>query len=192
MTNLLIMKKIALIALILSAFTASSQNVTLSDNQLNINIVPITISYARKIDSNKSLTISGGISPTVYTESRLGETKSYVFINPYFTASFRNYYSRKKIKKNNLKNNSGNYIGLYFQELFKPFGSASNINDQFARNRTTNAFDVGPVWGIERNYASGIHLKLNLGIGYTNGKFQEGGDVSFIGGFELGYTLFSK
>ncbi|MCP4461158.1 MAG: hypothetical protein GY816_24525 [Cytophagales bacterium] len=55
------MKKIILIALVLASIPSTAQNVELSDNQLNINILPLTFSYERKIDDNKSFTLGGGI-----------------------------------------------------------------------------------------------------------------------------------
>lgn len=185
--------RITLIAtLFISTFSAFSQNVTLSDNQLSLNILPLTLSYERKIDENKSFTVSGGIAPTAYAETGSNGSNSYFFATPYLTSSFRNYYSRKNIKKSNLRNNSGNYVGLYYQHQFEPFGSTSNPLEQVARDQVTNVFAVGPVWGFERNYASGIHLGLSIGVGYTDGEFQRSGDVTFIGEFEFGFVLFSK
>ena len=91
-----------------------------------------------------------------------------------------------------MKNNSGNYVGLFYQHQFEPFGSTSDPLEQRARDKVTNVFAVGPVWGFERNYASGIHLGLSIGVGYTNGEHQNGGELTLVGGFELGFVLFSK
>ena len=186
------MKKVLITLLLATSFGGFAQNVTLSDNQLNLNIVPLTLSYERKIDENKSFTLSGGIAPAAYAESGANGTNSYFFAAPFMTSSFRNYYTRKSIKKSNLKNNSGNYVGLFYQHQFEPFGSTSDPLEQRARDKVTNVFAVGPVWGFERNYASGIHLGLSIGVGYTNGEYQDGGELTLVGGFELGFVLFSK
>ncbi len=186
------MRNVLIAAMMVATLGSFAQNVSLSDNQLNINILALTVSYERKIDENKSFTLSGGIAPTAYAETGTNGSNSYFFASPYLTSSLRNYYSRKNIKKSNLRNNSGNYVGLYYQHQFQPFGSTTNPLEQIARNQVTNVFNVGPVWGFERNYASGIHLDLSIGIGYSNGEFQRSGEVTFIGGFEFGFVLFSK
>ncbi|MEP1035491.1 hypothetical protein [Ekhidna sp.] len=186
------MKRILTIVMLIASIGSFAQNVNLSDNQLSLNILPLTASYERKIDQNKSFTFSGGIAPTAYAETGANGSNSYFFATPFLTSSVRNYYSRKNIKKSNLRNNSGNYVGLYYQHQFKPFGSTTNLLEQAARDQVTNVFAVGPVWGFERNYASGIHLGLSIGVGYSDGEFQKSGDVTFIGEFEFGFLLFSN
>lgn len=190
------MRKILIIVAIITGTSSIAQEVNLSDNQLNANIIPITLTYEKKIDSNKSFALSAGIIPTVVAETRTSAfnstTEVYAFLQPYITGTFRNYYSRNKVKKNNLRNNSGNYIGVLYAHRLKPFGSTDDIFEQRVLDRNTNVFIVGPVWGIERNYASGIHLNLNLGFGYTNGEFLNTGDVDFIADFTLGFVLFSN
>ncbi|WP_436517879.1 hypothetical protein [Ekhidna sp. To15] len=186
------MRKILITAMLVSTLATFGQNVTLSDNQLSANILPLTLSYERKIDENKSFTFSGGIAATAYAETGSNGSNSYFFATPYLTSSIRNYYSRKNIKKSNLRNNSGNYVALYYQHQFEPFGSTTDPLEQAARNQVSNVFAIGPVWGFERNYASGIHLGLSIGVGYSNGEFQKSGEVTFIGEFEFGFVLFSK
>lgn len=180
-----------MIALVLSAFAGSAQDVVLSKSQLNVNIVPLSLSYEGKIDKNKSFTLNGGIGFTGYVRTTDGDTESYLFAMPYFTSSIRNYYTRKNVKKSNLQNNSGNYIGIYAAYQLEPFGSPSSLNESKAYAENSNVFAVGPVWGIERNYASGIHLGLSLGAGVMGG---ENIDLkgTFLGEFELGFVLFSK
>jgi len=72
-----------------------------------------------------------------------------------------------------------------------PFGSADNLEEAIAEQEVTNVFTVGPVWGIQRNYASGIHLGLSLGAGIMGGENIDT-QASFVGEFELGFVLFSK
>lgn len=190
------MKRILIIGTLLMSLGSFSQNVTLSDNQLSANILPFTLTYERKIDDNKSFTFSAGITPAGVSETRTSAfsstTETYVFFQPQISGTFRNYYSRNRIKKKNLKNNSGNYIGLSYSHWLKPFGSADDAFEQRVLDKYTNYFAVGPVWGFERNYASGIHLDLNIGIGYSNGEYLENGDVTIIGEFEFGFVLFSN
>ena len=190
------MKKILTILALISGLVSAAQNVKLSKSQLSANIVPLTLTYEGKIDANKSFTLSAGIVPAVVVETRSSglssTTETYTFFQPHISGSFRNYYSRNNIKKSNLRNNSGNYWGLLCSHWLKPFGSSDDIFEQGVLDQKTNYLTVGPVWGFERNYASGIHLDLNIGLGYTNGEFLETGDIAFVGQFEIGFVLFSK
>ena len=185
------MKKALMIMMTFCAFGTYAQEVDLAKGQLNANILPLTLSYEGRIDDNKSFTLSAGLGFTGYFESNNGDTDSYFFAVPVFTGSVRNYYTRKNVKKDNLRSNSGNYIGLYGTYQLEPFGSPSSLTEAKAYAETTNVFTVGPVWGIERNYASGIHLGLSMGIGMMGGKNIDL-EPAVIGEFEFGFVLFSK
>lgn len=192
------MKLFTYLILIIGSLNVFSQNVKLSKNQLNANILPMTITYEGKVSNNMSFTIGGGVSPKVIFETRTnsftGQTDAdlFLFLQPYITSSFRSYYERNNVKKRDLKKNSGNYIGMFYAHQFAPFGSTDNTFEQRMREQETNVFVIGPVWGIQRNYANGFHLDFNIGIGYKNGQYLKGGDASLIGGLEIGYVLFSK
>lgn len=185
------MKKILLAAFFISLFDLHAQDVNLSKNQLNVNALPLSLSYEGRIDDNKSFTLSGGLGFTGAIVESNSETESYFFVVPAFSTSLRNYYTRKSIKKDNLQNNSGNYFGIYATYQAEPFGDPSNIFEALAYEETSNVYTFGPVWGIERNYASGIHLGLSLGAGVIGGKYIDT-SATFIGEFELGFVLFSK
>ncbi|MEO9482527.1 MAG: hypothetical protein ABJG47_03745 [Ekhidna sp.] len=190
------MRKIFIAFILISSLGAFAQEVVLSDHQLNASILPLGLSYQKKLSENKSFVVSAGILSSVtinkQTSGVSSTTQTYVFFQPFISGSVRNYYNRKKVKKNNLRNNSGNYVGVYYSHNFKPFGSTDDFFEQKAWDDNTNVFSVGPVWGMERNYASGIHLGLSLGIGYSRGEFQETGEVGVIGELALGFVLFSK
>ena len=113
-----------MIGLALSNLTALAQDVELSDNQLNFNILPLTASYEIKVDDNKSFTLSAGVGFTSYYSTDFQGGSNGIFIAvPFVNDSFRNYYSRKHIKKDNLKNNSNNYFSLYTSYQFETFGN---------------------------------------------------------------------
>ncbi|MEM9895295.1 MAG: hypothetical protein AAF789_02900, partial [Bacteroidota bacterium] len=67
------------------------------------------------------------------------------------------------------------------------------FGDDLIQDTDLDNFTIGPVWGIQRNYASGFHLDLSIGLGYITG----GSDESFaienavtpIGNFELGFRF---
>lgn len=185
------MKKILLTTFIISSLNLHSQEVNLSKNQLNVNIIPLGLSYEKGLTENISATISTGLTSVVHVETIDEESNTFLFISPFVTSSLRNYYTRKSVKKSNLRPNSGNYIGLFYSLQFQPFGSSSDPVEASARDNSTNVFTVGPVWGIQRNYASGIHLGLSLGVGYYGGENIDT-SISPIGDFTLGFVLFSN
>ncbi len=190
------MRKVLAITTCIMSLSVFGQNVELSENQLSASIFPAGFTYEKKIDDSKSFTLGAGMIPSVVVETRTiasnSTTETYVFFQPYIASSFRNYYTRNSVKKSNLKENSGNYIGLLYSHWFKPLGTTDNFFEQKFRDERTNLFTVGPVWGIERNYASGIHLDLSIGVGYQDSEFLERGEVTIIGQFEFGFVLFSK
>ncbi|MEP5612658.1 MAG: hypothetical protein ABJP45_10435 [Cyclobacteriaceae bacterium] len=185
------MRNIVALLLVGSSWFVSAQDVELSKGQLNLNLLPLTLSYEAKVPDKNSFTLSGGLGLIGYFESDGTTKESYFFALPVFTSSFRNYYTRKKIKKDDLRSNSGNYFGLFGSFQLEPLGDPSSLAETVAYQETTNVFTIGPVWGIERNYASGVHLGLSLGLGAVGGEYLET-TVNFIGGFEFGMILFSK
>ncbi|SNS57475.1 hypothetical protein SAMN05421640_0723 [Ekhidna lutea] len=178
--------------LLVTGIASSQERVSLSKNQLNINIAPLSLSYEGKIDDNKSFTSSAGIAYAFEFAARQGGGTETAFIAaPYFTSSVRNYYQRKNVRKSNLQNNSGNYIGIYASYMLEPFGEPDNLTEATAFLENTNILTVGPVWGIQRNYASGIHLGLSIGPGFKTGKYIKD-SFTFAGEFEFGFVLSSK
>jgi hypothetical protein len=169
----------------------AQEKVNLSNNQLNINILPLSLSYERKIDADKSFTINGGIAGSPYYSEDFDEDEFVWVWVPYVTSSFRRYYKRNYVKKDNLGNNSGNYYGLFLSYQFNVPGSSNAFNETVAREELSQVMIFGPVWGLQRNYGSRIHLSLSIGPGYMIGKNTED-EFSIVGDFELGYKLFSK
>ncbi len=80
-------------------------------------------------------------------------------------------------------------MGLYASYQLEALGEPSSIDQFIVSLETSNVYTVGPVWGIQRNYASGIHLGLSLGIGVIGGEYIETG-VTGIGEFE--FVLFQN
>ncbi len=153
--------------------------VQLNNTQFNLNILTPGVTFEKKVTDNTSATLGVGLTPL---HSQANQT-DYLSVNPFFRASFRNYYPRKKVKKE-LNPNSGNYIGLvagyYFDSIAKKADAPA-----FAQS---NSFYMGALWGIQRNYKSGIHIGLSLGGGFGTG---ENMDLKFVGvgEFELGFVI---
>ena len=186
------MKRIMLIllgfvALKSTAQDSSTNEVQLSNNQLNINLLAPSISYEKKISDRSSITIAAGSSFTHYTKSDIsGVSTSRLFVHPQVQSSYRNYFKRKRVRKNNLLNNSGNYFGYFAGYQFKAVGS-----DDFAPRLERDQFSFGVVWGMQRNYKSGIHFGFSIGPGLIGGKNVKT-EFKAIGEIELGFTLFSR
>lgn len=143
--------------------------------------------------TNISLNI---FSPGLAVEARLTESQSLfcdIALNvgysdsedfilvPLAQAQFRNYYSRKRQKKE-LRANSGNYVALASGYYFKDLG------DNLYPTEIINSYFLGGVWGFQRNYMSRIHLDLNLGLGYSNGKYKNASPILILN-FQLGFML---
>ena len=179
--------------MVLLSIQGVAQDVELSSNQVNINLFPLTISYQGKIGEKQSLNLAAGLGLAAESSSNSfsDETDFNFYALPIVYASFRNYYKRKFTRKDNLKNNSGNYVALYGSFQFEPTHNPSTLLAQTRALQVTNVFTIGPVWGFERNYASGIHLGLSIGPGVIGGEYVDT-EFSIIGEFEFGFVLFSK
>ncbi len=150
--------------------------VTLDTQKLYLNILAPGVEGEFKVSENQSISIEGELSFALVASSNENLLST---LNPSLISSFRNYYQRKKVKKE-LNNNSGNYIGILTGYTFGPIaGNVSNTGD---------VFFTGGVWGIQRNYKSGIHLGLSLGLGITTGNNRDLKGTT-VGEFNFGLVL---
>jgi len=149
--------------------------VQLSNTQLNVNILAPSLLLEKRLTDKNSATFAFGLSPL--------HGNGEISINPFFRTSFRNYYPRKTVKKE-LRPNSGNYIGLvggYY------FGSIASSSDYTNVNQS-NSYYVGALWGIQRNYQSGIHLGFSIGSGFGAGENMDL-KLTGVGELELGFMI---
>ena len=165
----------------LQLFSQERIPVELVNTQFNINILAPSVSFEFRVNDQQSVAIDGGITSIIVT-NQFDETE--VSITPFIRGAFRHYYPRKKVKKM-LRPNSGNYIGLVTGYNFN-----TPKNDDLNPDSRVQSFYLGPVWGIQRNYLSGIHLGLSLGpgLGVGNGKTFFTG----VGSFEFGFVIGGK
>ena len=164
-------------------FVANAQErmpVNLNSTQFNLNILDPSVTFEKSINDNQSFTAGVGITLLGDYE----EDKGTLSVNPFIRGSYRNYYPRKRVKKA-LQANSGNFIGV---STGYNFGSIADNAENGSTNRLANSYYLGPVWGIQRNYQSGIHLGLSIGGGFGVGSNS---DIYFtgIGGFEFGFVI---
>ena len=182
------MKNIFTLLLVLMTLSIFSQDripVEMANSQFSINILSPSLTYEKGLNENQSLYLSLGLEGLSRTnENNDGK----IGVAPVIEATYRNYYPRKKVKKE-LRPNSGNYVGLSAGYIMNSI--ADNLEDFDQPFKEESAFFLGPVWGIQRNYKSGIHLGLSLGGGFITGK-NTNFDFNFIGNFELGFVINTK
>jgi hypothetical protein len=160
----------------------STQHLTAQD-KIPVELKPIRVSVGIlepsviaefRLTDRQSFAATGGVT------FAFSESDGYVF--PFVRGSFRHYYDRKRVKKSNLRTNSGNFVTLQGGYYFESF------NDDVIATSLDNYFFIGPAWGIQRNYNSGIHLSLSLGFGYGNGS-NSNGSIASTGHFTFGFTF---
>lgn len=179
-------KLISVLTLFLFPIFLNAQDripVELNDVQINLNILAPGLTLEKMITENTSATIGLGLTP-LYTD--IGNEDSIepeVSINPFLRASYRNYYPRKKVKKK-LNPNSGNYIGLVTGYYFNSIAESTDV----ATFRQSDSFYMGAMWGIQRNYKSGIHLGFSIGGGFGTGQNMDL-DYVGVGEFEFGFVI---
>lgn len=144
----------------------------LKNTQARMTILPLGFSVELKLAEKQTLSLAGGLQMSYYAYSDTYQgSGSEFFMSPFLTGEFRNYYNRKFVKKE-LEQNSGNYVALAVGYSGKRLGN--NENAIFI-NSNENSFFVGPVWGFQRNYKTGFHLNLSIGLGYSSGEYLDGG-----------------
>ena len=160
----------------LSAFQLSTAQdripVELKPIRFSVGLLEPSVLAEFKVGERQSVVATGGITLA------FGNDNAYVF--PFVRGSFRHYYDRKRVKKSNLRTNSGNFVTLNTGYYFGALEDVATSLD--------NYFFIGPAWGIQRNYNSGIHLSLSLGFGYGNGQNTTAGLAS-TGHFTFGFTF---
>ncbi|MEM8893332.1 MAG: hypothetical protein AAGC88_02070 [Bacteroidota bacterium] len=174
-----------------SANRASAQiAVDLAPTQFSVNIIPLMAQFEARVGEKQSVTLGGGLGYSLYYSNVNGNGDFEAYTTPFVSASLRNYYNRKSVKKNNLKRNSGNYVALLVDYQFDTYVDLGILG---SGETDLNSYSIGPVWGFQRNYGSGLHFDLSIGLGYTGGQSDEfveiENSVTFIGGLELGYRF---
>jgi len=86
--------------------------------------------------------------------------------------------------KKELNPNSGNYIGLVTGYYFDSIAESSDA----ITFRQSDSFYLGAMWGIQRNYQSGIHLGFSIGGGFGTGQNMDL-DYVGVGEFEFGFVI---
>lgn len=157
--------------------------VELKEDQFYISILDPGFTWEKKLTDKNSLTFGVGLSTYGDESSSPFDDDFGVSLNPSISADFRNFYPRKRVKKD-LNPNSGNYVAVRAGYIFDSI--ADNIDG--GTTEISQSFFMGPVWGIQRNYKSGIHLGFSIGGGFATGKNT---DLKFtgLGQLRLGFAI---
>lgn len=175
----------AVLVLLLAAGQSIAQDripVELQQSQFTINVLEPAVMFENKLSDKTSVVASAGLTTLGFYDPDVNSNPK-VTLNPFLRVGFRNYYMRKKQKKE-LNFNSGNYIGLLGGYNFS---SIAESNEPGTPN-AEEAFYLGAVWGIQRNYKSGLHLGFSLGGGFLTGKNESLGFAG-LGAFEFGFVI---
>lgn len=175
------------ITLVLLVFTSilSGQNLkdSVEDHMFKANLL-ITpgLEYEFGVTKNSTLDFRLG---TGFAYVKVNNEEDYgVFLT--FEGSYRYYYNfeQRIAKGKKTSGNSANYVALttFFSNGDAILGDVELSSDYLGQ--------VGPVWGFQRTYNSGINLGLELGLGYA---FSENDSfVTPIIGFRLGWAFGKK
>lgn len=155
-----------------SATAQSRIPVDLKQVRVSIGLLEPSVLAEFKIGEKQSFVTTGGIT--------FGAASDNLYVFPFLRGSLRHYYDRKRVKKSNLRTNSGNFVTLQGGYYFGALSDVTTTLDQY--------YFFGPAWGLQRNYNSGIHLSFSLGLGYGNGQ-NTTGDVASTGHFTFGFTF---
>lgn len=175
------MKKLLPLFILFITIQLSSQDripVELQSTKIYLDIITPSVTLEAKVSNNQSVLFRSGIR--LHAEENFDEIDAGLL--PYGEFEFRNYYPRKRVKKE-LKANSGNYIGL-----IGGYNFGHIVGDPlFETFKYEKELYFAALWGIQRNYKSNIHLNLHLGPGIiTHGS---GVDGLLMINFHLGFGI---
>jgi len=146
-----------------------------------INILNPGLEYEIGLSQNTTLNLRAGTG-FAYVKSD-NEAAYGVFLTG--EASYRHYYNFEKraSKGKNTSRNSANYISLY------TFYSSADPIIGDVRVDANYLMQLGPAWGFQRTYKSGLNLGMDLGAGYVFSDNLNHAGVAPILNFRLGWAI---
>ena len=95
-------------------------------------------------------------------------------------------------KGKSIDGNSGVYLGPLFQ-----FAGPELYNSNSELFKLLNTISIGGVFGVQRQFSSGVNIDFALGAGYRAVKQEVGflggsNGFTFMGKFLVSYNLFAK
>ncbi len=169
----------------------SQANDGVEPTMLKINFIDPGIEYEIKV--TKKSTLMFGVGTGVSLGSFNGHTEFGVFPSIEGHARYYNNIDRRIKKGKNISNNSGNYMSLMTLYQF----SKSLIGNLLY---TSDAFLIGPVYGMQRTYNSGFNWGFEAGGLYAtreagfffNNEKSEYADYIPWANFSVGWIIRNK
>lgn len=165
---------------IITSITFGQEKDTRTNDQLAINLIVPSLDFEVSTGTNSTIDLKLG---TAFGYSKSGDESDFG-IFPVFQSEYRYYYNFKKRAEKGKKTseNSANYLTL----IANIRGGNSVIGDL----DLTEDFGVfvGPAWGLQRVYNSGIKLNLALGAGYGTNDLGDSYFSPFIA-IQLGWLV---
>lgn len=156
-------------ALLFILHFAKAQENKLTQNVLTATILEPGISYEASLGSKFTAKFRAGINAYLQTSTDLSNnTQIKLTPYPFIGAGARYYYGfteRTRKGKNTLRN-SANYIGLSM--LYGIAREKSDLNSGATITSTTQIYNAGVVWGLQRNYKNRFSLDFNIGPNLAN------------------------
>ena len=184
------MKPIITILSFLILFQAKAQEKKYTQNVLTATILSPGLSYELAAGNKLTIKLNAFVFPGFsYSQNILlnGRSNFSFTPTPLLVADGRYYYNfqQRLEKEKNISRNSANYFGLSAKygvsiETFYP------DNGEAVRT-TTQIYDVGIVWGLQRNYNNRFSLDLNIGPSILQPLIDK--QFGFISNLSLGIWL---
>ena len=117
-----------------------------------LNFLPMSLSYEFRMDRLSTMMVEPSFNFTW--------TNGVPYFSPHVNVYFRHYYNfnKRNMKGKRTAKNSANFVGAvmvfnFWNAVYTP---------SLEENEYMRYFSVGPVWGIQRNYAKHFSLGINL------------------------------
>lgn len=188
----MLLKNILTILFFLILLQSQSQSQKFTQKLLTATILSPGISYEQPISHKFTVKLSAVVAPNfMYSSSMLNGRSNLAFIpTALISTEGRYYYNflKRSEKGKNISRNSANYIGvpgsygLSFQTFY--FEDGSRIRT------TTQVYDFGIVWGLQRNYQNRFSLDFNIGPSILTPLISA--EFGIISSFTLGIWLGKK
>lgn len=143
--------------LVLLTFSSFSQNFTTS--QFSLNAITPSAEYEISVSGNSTIDLDLGVGFAY----RRGLGGSDFGIYPGFETQYRYYYNfvRREADNRKISQNSANYMAV-----IASITSGDPLIGGLEYSSDYGLF-VGPAWGLQRVYISGLKVNLNLGLGFV-------------------------
>ncbi|MCC9137543.1 hypothetical protein ACFSKU_15560 [Pontibacter silvestris] len=172
-----------IVVLLMTSCVAQAQNdlpVTVTKRLYKINFFTLGLEFEQALGKSSTFNINPNIS---FGLDYHNERDYNAYLWPSLELQTRGYYNLNKRSKagKNVSDNSGNFIALSI------YGNTPSLIEH-EESGNEASYGVGPVWGMQRNFNSGLNLTVTAGAGYGKDKFGDEGLTPLLR-LNLGFLL---